>query len=841
MLTGTFILRRVVLACWFGTLAVFDATAASNSITATLLRTFGFLDRAGETPQAPLLKAPDGAIYGTTTAGGKWNAGVAFRISPAPQSEYQVIHHFGELTPVNSQPAGPLLLGPKGHLIGCTTSGGKHSGGSMFSLGIDGRSFRVLRDFGAFPSDGLEPTGALLIASDGFIYGVTRSGGSLGLGTLYRIKEDGTGYSQLSRFGGADLQTLARPSTGLLQGPNGLFYGAATEGGSGERGGVFTFDPATSMTLTLFSFQGPDSPRVPVALVGGSDGWIYGATGFGGANGSGAVWRMRYDGLGFSTILHLPKKTSKAWLPGISGLVQGSNGLLVGSVDDGGSGYLFQINQKDLVFRELHRFSLTDGSTPMVGLSTGPEGWVYGTTLEAGNGFEGTLFRVHPGEANFSTVHHFHRFGGDVSGRDAQVVEYENGLYGVSTSGGAFSGGGIFRMALDGSGYAILHSFSRSWGPGPYSAKLIKGLNGDLYSIVDARLTADAASAAQIFRIKPDRSGFALIYELRNVSDVSSLLYASDHRLYSILSIRADDSVPPGPVESSSFLVRLDPNGGKVEYLARLGGLRPRGDAQASDISEGTDGRLYCAIRTANSSSGSYVFSINKDGSGFRTLAELPMEGGANPSAVMQLTESFDGSLYGAGERTLYRVWGNGSGFVPIRDDFAVIGRVVEGREGFLYGIRRVFDGIEYFRVSREGRDLESLAQTPPGFGDSTPCSNPVLTSNSVTGFLAKPDLSGAGELYRISIPLGKLPPENVLSSPAIVSGRFTATVRLRPGLNFVLESTDSLLTPNWRFVAAGEGVGSVTDLVDSRTPASQRFYRLQMFGPPIKGGMISP
>jgi uncharacterized repeat protein (TIGR03803 family) len=138
----------------------------------------------------------------------------------------------------------PLIEGKDGNLYGTASGGGAQSFGAVFRITPSGAG-TVLYSFGAGPSDGQNPSGALVLASDGNFYGTTLAGGmpnanckaSNGCGTLYRITPSGT-ETVLYSFG-TNAGDGIGPSGALLQASDGNLYGTTTAGGTANAGTVF--------------------------------------------------------------------------------------------------------------------------------------------------------------------------------------------------------------------------------------------------------------------------------------------------------------------------------------------------------------------------------------------------------------------------------------------------------------------------------------------------------------------------------------------------------------------------------------------------------------------------
>ena len=105
------------------------------------------------------------------------------------------------------------MEGNEGALYGTTGGGGAYTNqygfgfGTVFKLNKDGSGYSVLYSFGGLNGDGSGP-GGLIEGSDGALYGTTSGGGAYtnqygdGLGTVFKLDKDGSGYSILRSFGG---------------------------------------------------------------------------------------------------------------------------------------------------------------------------------------------------------------------------------------------------------------------------------------------------------------------------------------------------------------------------------------------------------------------------------------------------------------------------------------------------------------------------------------------------------------------------------------------------------------------------------------------------------------
>ncbi len=410
--------KSFAVSCWFFTSSFSSLHIATAQLSLTVLHSFtGGLD--GQQPQAALLEATDGVLYGTTYMGGSNNAGTIFKVNP-DGSGNTPIYHFPKnpYSPFGlSDPSG-LIQGADGALYGASGGGGT-GWGSIFRINTDGSGFATLHAFSLGAGGGYQPSAALVQARDGYLYGTTTYGGLYNLGTVFKIRADGSGFVQLHSFGGAgDAQ---QPMAPLIQGLDGYLYGTTPVGGASSVvggisgfGAVFRISTDGSETV-LHSFlpSGADGQYPYGGLVQGKDGTLYGvtqqggSTSSGGSTGLGTVFKINPDGSGY-TILHNfePGASGDGEYPW-PGLVIGNDGALYGTADRGGSndvGVVFKLIPDGSGYAVLYTFGSTpgDGSNPRAPLIRATDGGLFGTAPLGGNMNFGTLFRLAPSPATIS-------------------------------------------------------------------------------------------------------------------------------------------------------------------------------------------------------------------------------------------------------------------------------------------------------------------------------------------------------------------------------------------------------------------------------------------------------
>ncbi len=176
-------------------------------------------------PQS-FIRASDGYLYGGSYEGsGAGRLGGLFRLNP-DGTGYQELHACESET--GTRPIGAMVQAPDGNLYGLMSDGGAPGrGGVLYRLSLDGE-YTAVHEFTDFRYAAAD----LCLASDGMLYGTCYDlgPGGNGVGGIWRIKPDGSGYKVLHVFKTAGYPTGRAPVGGLVQASDGFLYGT-TQGG----------------------------------------------------------------------------------------------------------------------------------------------------------------------------------------------------------------------------------------------------------------------------------------------------------------------------------------------------------------------------------------------------------------------------------------------------------------------------------------------------------------------------------------------------------------------------------------------------------------------------------
>lgn len=368
--------------------------------TAQYTKLFDFADINGSKPFGSLIS--DGTfLYGMTPFGGTGTTcfgacGVIFKIKP-DGTGYSKLFDFTGIQN-GSLPFGSLISDGT-FLYGMTGMGGTNNLGTIFKIKFDGTEYSKLLDF-AGTVNGNIPMGSL-ISDENFLYGMTENGGTNSMGTLFKIKHDGTGYIKLLDFAGT---TNGASPRGSLVSDGTFLYGMTLAGGTGPCtngcGTVFKIKPDGTQYSKLLDFEGAANGSSPDGSLISDGSFLYGMTQIGGSNNDGVIFKIKTDGSGYSRLLDFDSTTNGQYPHG------------------------------DLIF---------DGS------------FLYGMTMQGGTGSCpagcGVNFKIKPDGTGYSRLQDFESANGQYPA--GNLISDKTGFYGMSLQGGVNNGGIIFKYGIE--------------------------------------------------------------------------------------------------------------------------------------------------------------------------------------------------------------------------------------------------------------------------------------------------------------------------------------------------------------------------------------------------------
>lgn len=273
----------------------------------------------GAQPRSSLIIDGRGNLYGTTVAGGTGGSGgggTVYELIPSSTSwTERVLYRFTPYTS-GANPQAGLLFARGGSLYGTTTYGGNNACpqgcGVVFKLtpAANGRwSESVLHSFNG--NDGCYSVAGLVTDSAGNLFGSTAEGGTgscalrathqrsqagcvNGCGTLFELSRGAHGRYSFTVVHYFAEPTGAGPSGNMVFDGAGNLYGSAVVGSAGS-GAVFKLAPATHnhwKYTVLHAFTNTPDGSLPTGVVMGANGKLYGTTIGGGGLGLGAAFEV---------------------------------------------------------------------------------------------------------------------------------------------------------------------------------------------------------------------------------------------------------------------------------------------------------------------------------------------------------------------------------------------------------------------------------------------------------------------------------------------------------------------------------------------------------------------
>ncbi len=504
-------------------------------------------------------------------------------------------------------------------------------------------------------------------------------------------------YEKVFDFGQARAAKGAYPTSELVQGNDGNFYGTTPFGGAFGYGTVFKMTPAGVLT-TLVEFRGDPDGREDFdltlgrknlgaypfgGLVLGGDGNFYGTTTgsalpfgideveFPDFNG-GTIFKVTPDGQ-LTTLWQFRSAAHPC-----SKLLLASDGNFYGTTWDGGeanAGFIFKMTPAGAL-TTLVEFTGQNGKESFSALVEGADGSFYGTTFQGGAGDGGgTVFKVTL-SGELTTLVNFGLLldaEGQLAGEfpfGALVLHSDGNFYGTTEGGGPSGAGTVFKMTPTG----VYTTVIRFGAPGIHGSiphgTLVEGADGNLYGTTFDG--GEVGVGGSLFKVTP--SGVLTTFADftdggKRGSNIAGLVQGSDGNFYGMKNVGGSfsdgDSGALGTALGTVF--KMTPSGAVTTLVEFAGkGFSNLGRYPLGALVQGSDGNYYGTTYYGgppDESGGTYgtVFKLTPTGE-YTTLVEFAGGSkGVGPGGAM--IQGTDGYLYGTtiyggsnGEGTIFRM-----------------------------------------------------------------------------------------------------------------------------------------------------------------------------------------
>ena len=444
-----------------------------------------------------------------------------------------------------------------------------------------------------------------------------------------------------------------------------------------------------------------------------------------------------------------------------------------------------------------------------------------------------------------------YKFGSSPDGQNpygSVVVGVGGALFGTTLNGGQDGSGTVFKINPDGSGYAVLHSFTNSPdGASPY-ASLVEGSDGMLYGTTYYGGTTNQGYSTAIgngsgygvvFKISPYGNDYAILHTFTNAPDgvnpFAGLIQASDGMLYG--------TTLAGGTANLGMAFRMNTDGSDYQILRSFTNT-PDGAEPAGRLLQASDGMLYGTTQGGGNGEGGTIFKMSPDGSNYQILDSLVAGGSDGFSLQSGLIQGSDGELYGIASSsgfygtesppypgTIFMISTNGTGFTVLHtfvggsDGAVPYGTLTQGLGNALYGTTyaggtNVLGTI--FEINLGGGGYNVLYDFSYANGEYPSCTLVPGTASDGSGVFYGTTLGGGtgnGTVFALTVN----PALTITPVTSQTTSNLTTVFWPAWAWNYTLQSNTNLNSTNW--VNVTNSVPVMGAQVISTNPAV--FYRL--------------
>jgi uncharacterized repeat protein (TIGR03803 family) len=452
----------------------------------------------------------------------------------------------------------------------------------------------------------------------------------------------------------------------------------------------------------------------------------------------------------------------------------------------------------------------TDGVYPGNGVTQGSDGDWYGTALGGGLSSGGTLFKMHPDGSGFTVLKTFspsnQAADGGYPGAPLRLG-IDGALYGTTSNGGANgssnSSGTIFRVSPTGQ-FQLLHSFpANNADPAHGGGQVFQAADGILYGDFDT-------IPGNLFRMNSDGTGYQTIHTFAAKNSDTTNIGGAFPESVSVVGADGDlyGVATNGGAHGGGTVFKIAKDGTGFTVLHDFNAANPLDGANPSaDLIKGQDGAFYGLTSQGGANNTGIVFKIDMNGN-FQQIVGFPalLTGGvnslgANPTEEIGLAQGPDGTLYGS------TIAGGAYGY------------------GTLFALKPNGSGFTSLLDFKQS-DIQT---TFPNLGNQFSVS---YGSNGLLYFNTGGGANGTGSLLTLPVPSTHLLWANTNGTAAV----WNLTDANPPATAFTAGPY-----PNWTPKAIAQGPDGHTRLLWTNTSGQTALWNLSDLNPPATAFVAGP
>ncbi|OSZ78449.1 hypothetical protein CAP35_09410 [Chitinophagaceae bacterium IBVUCB1] len=340
----------------------------------------------------------------------------------------------------------PMHLYAQRELWGMSASNAA-SAGVIFKTDSVGNNYTAVYTF-SNAQNGKDPYGSLIQAKDGYLYGMTSSGGLYNYGTIFKLHPASGTYTKIHDFDSLNGMT---PYGSLCEASNGKLYGMTYKGGThtvpnANRGVLFEYNPTNNLFVKKLEFINKNGGNPYGSLTETTNGVLYGLCSAGGGDATGMMFRYHINTNVFDLLGSFIMGPAWSGIHPKGNVLPAANGFMYGLSQYGGAGWsgggvLFKYDSS-LILNKLtavHKFSEVmpdslQGHEVVGSLVQATNGKLYGMTVLGGTDNAGTIFEYDTSTAKHKKLYNFDSTLHGYCPQGSLMQASDGKLYGLTTS-----------------------------------------------------------------------------------------------------------------------------------------------------------------------------------------------------------------------------------------------------------------------------------------------------------------------------------------------------------------------------------------------------------------------